>query len=101
MTTTPRAGYFGADQAPDGLFTKGGPVSARMTMPVPRDAPIYRTPCGPVAGWIDGPVIRATGIPYATAERFCEPVPVLNRTDLLVATTWSPACPQNESPLVR
>ena len=32
------------------------------------DAPVWRTPAGTVHGWRDGPVLRATGIRYATAE---------------------------------
>jgi para-nitrobenzyl esterase len=50
--------------------------------------------CGPVHGWTDGEVIRATGIPYATAGRFTAPAPATDWTEPLDATAPSPACPQ-------
>lgn len=55
---------------------------------------LFTPPCGPIQGWEDGPVTRATGIPYATSTRFAEPAPVPDRDEVLVATTPSPACPQ-------
>lgn len=64
------------------------------------DAPTFHPPCGPVTGWLDGPVVRATGIPYAYAERFTRPEPVPDRSEPWAATSWSPACPQNRSPLI-
>ncbi|WP_333782872.1 carboxylesterase family protein [Arthrobacter sp. H14] len=68
-------------------------------MPASTDGPTFAPPCGPVQGWVDGGVIRATGIPYATADRFQEPVPAPDRSELFAATSWSPACPQNETRL--
>lgn len=62
--------------------------------------PTFHPPCGPVTGWVDGPVIRATGIPYAAAERFARPEPLPDRTEVFAANNWSPACPQNRSPLI-
>ena len=49
-------------------------------------------------GWRDGAVLRATGIRYATAERFAEAVPEPAASQTIDATTWAPACPQPESP---
>jgi para-nitrobenzyl esterase len=63
-------------------------------------APIYRPPAGPIQGWVDQWVGRATGIPYATAERFRAPHAVPDWTETYAATTWSPACPQNRSQLI-
>jgi para-nitrobenzyl esterase len=58
--------------------------------------PRFEPPCGPVVGWNDGAVVRATGIPYAEAERFERPRPVPDRGagDVLGATQWSHASPQ-------
>ena len=71
-----------------------------VTTPAAVKSPTYHPPCGPVQGWVDGPVIRVTGIRYAMAERFAPPEPVPDRTELYAATSWSPACPQNRSPLI-
>lgn len=62
----------------------------------PPDAPRRRidAPCGAVEGWRDGRVLRFTGIRYARASRFGEPTPEPDATDLIEATTWSPASPQ-------
>ena len=54
----------------------------------------FDAPSGPVIGWQDGRVLRATGIPYAAAERFGEPAPTADRTAPLVAHGWSPQSPQ-------
>ncbi|WP_316296630.1 carboxylesterase family protein, partial [Clavibacter michiganensis] len=54
----------------------------------------FSPPCGPVVGWTDGDVVRATGIPYATAARFAPPVPHPDWTEPRAATSWAPACPQ-------
>ncbi|KZC93777.1 MULTISPECIES: carboxylesterase family protein [Clavibacter] len=54
----------------------------------------FTPPCGPVVGWADGEVARATGIPYATADRFSPPVAHPDWSTPLEATEWSPACPQ-------
>ncbi|MCX6498550.1 MAG: carboxylesterase family protein [Arthrobacter sp.] len=62
--------------------------------------PAYSPPCGPVTGWRDGDVVRATGIPYATAARFQPPVSAPDRTEVLTATSLSPACPQAPVPFL-
>ncbi len=54
----------------------------------------WTAPAGEIIGWEDDDVARATGIPYATAERFKEPVPVEPSAEPIEALTWSPACPQ-------
>lgn len=51
-------------------------------------------PCGTIEGWVDGQVLRATGIRYARAARFGEPTPEPDATDVIEAATWSPASPQ-------
>jgi para-nitrobenzyl esterase len=43
---------------------------------------------------VDDDVARATGIPYATAERFKAPVLQPRSEEPIEALTWSPACPQ-------
>lgn len=62
--------------------------------------PAFTPPCGPVTGWRDGDVLRATGIPYATAPRFQPPVPAADWTEPLTATAWAPACPQGPVPFL-
>jgi len=62
------------------------------------DAPRFDPPCGPVTGWRDGAVVRATGIPYARAERFARPDAVAAWSEPLAATAWSPASPQPPAP---
>ena len=62
--------------------------------------PAFSPPCGPVTGWRDGDVVRATGIPYATAGRFQPPVAAPDRTAVLAATSLSPACPQGPVPFL-
>ncbi|QWC84273.1 carboxylesterase family protein [Nocardioidaceae bacterium] len=62
------------------------------------EAPQWRTPAGTVRGWRDGDVLRATGIRYATAERFAEPVVEPVALEPIDATSWAPACPQPGSP---
>lgn len=62
--------------------------------------PAFSPPCGPVTGWRDGVVVRATGIPYATAARFQPPVSAPDRTEVLAATSPSPACPQAPVPFL-
>ena len=66
------------------------------------DRPTFAPPCGPVIGWseADAQVVRATAIPYAHAERFQAPVAVDDWTEPLVATQWSPACPQAPVPFL-
>lgn len=64
------------------------------------DDPAFSPPSGPVTGWRDGEVLRASGIPYASAGRFQPPVPVPDRTAALAATSLSPACPQAPVPFL-
>lgn len=58
---------------------------------------IWNTPAGRIEGWADGAVLRATGIRYATAERFRPPNAEPPATDTIIAKDWSPACPQPEA----
>ncbi|MET3810032.1 carboxylesterase family protein [Arthrobacter sp. UYEF3] len=62
--------------------------------------PAFSPPCGPVTGWRDGVVVRATAIPYATAARFQPPVSAPDRTEVLEATSLSHACPQAPVPFL-
>ena len=62
--------------------------------------PAFSPPCGPITGWRDGDVVRATGIPYATAGRFQPPVSAAAWTGILAATSLSPACPQGPVPFL-
>jgi para-nitrobenzyl esterase len=62
--------------------------------------PAFAPPCGPVTGWLDGDVVRATGIPYATAGRFEPPVPAADWSEVFRATALSPACPQAPVPFL-
>ena len=69
-----------------------------MTSSPDAGGPVWQAPCGEVRGWRDGAVLRATGIRYATAERFAEPVAAPAATEPIDAVAWSPACPQPGSP---
>jgi para-nitrobenzyl esterase len=60
----------------------------------------FHPPCGPVRGWVDGAVIRARGIPYATADRFTAPVTATDWEQPLEATAPAPACPQARNPFL-
>lgn len=60
----------------------------------------FEPPSGPVEGWVDRDVVRVSGVPYATAARFAPPQPAPDRTEVLPATSWSPACPQRPSALL-
>jgi para-nitrobenzyl esterase len=62
--------------------------------------PSFNPPCGPVTGWRDGDVVRATGIPYATAGRFQPPVRAADWTEDFAATSLAPACPQAPVPFL-
>ncbi|PWB98529.1 carboxylesterase family protein [Salinibacterium hongtaonis] len=62
--------------------------------------PTFAPPCGPVVGWVDVDVARATGIPYAHADRFEAPVAATDWTEPHDATTWSPSCPQQPVPFL-
>lgn len=55
---------------------------------------VFNTHAGVITGWRDRGVIRATGIRYATAERFQPPVPATPYTTPFKATAWSPYSPQ-------
>jgi len=58
------------------------------------DALTFEPPSGPVVGYVRGPVVKATGIPYAEAERFQPPVAFPDWTTPFVADTPAPASPQ-------
>ena len=66
------------------------------------DAPLFSPPSGPIRGRREGPVLRATGIPYARAERFGRPQPLADRTadDVFDALEPSPAAPQAPTELI-
>ena len=63
-------------------------------------APRFHAPAGTIIGWADGPVLRATGIRYARATRFCPPEPEPDATAFISATAPAPACPQRADPRV-
>lgn len=63
-------------------------------------SPTFSPPCGPITGWQDGAVLRATGIPYAEAARFKPPAPRPDWTETYPATELSPACPQGPVPFL-
>ncbi|MDA3627622.1 carboxylesterase family protein [Saccharopolyspora sp. WRP15-2] len=67
------------------------PAETRTPLTAP---PTFTPPCGPITGWADRAVLRATGIPYAHAHRFSAPTPVADWSTPLAATSWSPGCPQ-------
>ncbi|MBZ5488074.1 carboxylesterase/lipase family protein [Halomonas aquamarina] len=66
--------------------------------PIEQDAPRFTTLAGEIIGWRDRGVIRATGIRYARAKRFCAPEDEPPATVPIHATEWSPALPQNTIP---
>lgn len=57
---------------------------------------IFNTPTGQINARVDGGVVRATGIPYAKAKRYREPVAVDRYATVVEATQKSPACPQTK-----
>ncbi|NLA36896.1 MAG: carboxylesterase family protein [Actinobacteria bacterium] len=59
----------------------------------------FRCAAGEFVGWIDGEVVRASGIRYARAERFGLPVAEPTASEPVLAQSWSPACPQQPDPL--
>ncbi|GAB3849338.1 carboxylesterase family protein [Hymenobacter terrigena] len=63
-------------------------------------APHFTTPAGTIIGRADGPVLRATGIRYARAARFCPPEPEPPAREPIRATAAAPACPQLADPRV-
>ncbi len=60
----------------------------------------FTPPCGPVLGWADGDVVRATGIPYAVADRFTAPAAAPDWQEPFPATEPAPACAQVRSPFL-
>lgn len=56
-------------------------------------APLFHTSAGSIEGWRDGDLIRATGIPYATASRFSPPVPVLSLEGAAPYPGMAPSAP--------
>lgn len=79
-----------APARPSAATTHGAPPGAARR----RFAP----PVGPVDGWVDGDLVRATGIRYAVADRFEAPHPAPDHVEPLDASRWSAACPQNHDP---
>lgn len=55
---------------------------------------LFTPPCGPIRGWRDGDVTRATGIRYAEAARFAPPRAAPDHADVFDAGGWAPSCPQ-------
>ena len=66
---------------------------------MPTAAP-FHAPAGTIIGRADGPVVRATGIRYARAERFRPPVAEPTAAAPIQAITPAPACPQLADPRV-
>lgn len=64
------------------------------------DLHLFDPPCGPVAGIVDGAVVRSSAIPYARADRFAAPEPCAVWTVAHHCEQPAPACPQLPSPLV-
>jgi para-nitrobenzyl esterase len=64
------------------------------------NGPVFTPPSGPVRGWLDGDVLRATGIRYAVAQRFRPPTAAPDHVDVVDADTWSAPCPQHVVPLL-
>lgn len=58
----------------------------------------FETPSGTINATRGFGLIRAMGIPYASASRFNLPAPVKPGAGLIDATNPSPACPQNPVP---
>ena len=63
--------------------------------------PAFSPPCGPVTGWRDGDVLRAMGIPYATAARFQPPVSAPDWTEILAGHLALPRLPAGAGPVPR
>lgn len=63
-------------------------------------APQFPAPAGLIIGWRAAGVLRATGIRYARAERFCPPVAEPAAQEPIQATAPAPACPQAADPLL-
>lgn len=61
------------------------------------DYPIVETTCGRVHGYEYDNVVTFKGIPYARAERFCDPQPV-TWDDVFEATAYGYSCPTIEEP---
>lgn len=66
------------------------------------ESPLFSTPSGPIRGRRDGTVLRATGIPYARAERFGRPEALTDRAadEVFEAVDPSPASPQAPTELI-
>ncbi|GAA1352670.1 carboxylesterase family protein [Falsarthrobacter nasiphocae] len=54
----------------------------------------WSAPAGEIIGRVEGEVMRATGIPYATAGRFEKPRPIPPADEPIRAMDPAPACPQ-------
>ena len=69
-----------------------GPMRAPESKVDPKQS--FTPPCGPVTGQVLGSVVKASGIPYARAERFQPPSPVDDWLAPYAALEPAPACPQ-------
>ena len=75
-------------------------IPPEIPLPPTPTAPHFHAPAGTIIGRADGPVLRATGIRYARAARFCPPEPEPDATETIQATAPAPACPQLADPRV-
>ena len=83
------------------LTSCAGPVSRRSStclaaLETSAVASTVQTVSGPVAGYIDDGVFIYKGIPYATAERFAEPVSPEPWKDVRPSRAYGPTCPQGK-----
>ena len=83
------------------LTSCAGPVSRRSStclaaLETSAGASTVQTVSGPVAGYIDDGVFIYKGIPYATAERFAEPVSPEPWKDVRPSRAYGPTCPQGK-----
>ncbi len=60
----------------------------------PKETIRINAPCGPIDARVEESVVMASGIPYARAERFGQPIPAADHQDPILAFEPAPACPQ-------
>lgn len=77
------------------LWTVSAPTYSQVA-----GAPVWLCPAGRIFGRRDDGVLRATGVRYARAGRHEAPVAEPDAQEPVLATTWSPACPQPSVPLL-
>lgn len=79
-----------------GLSAAAGPCQSGPGAPA--DAPRRRltTTAGTIEAWVDGPILRASGLRYATAHRYAPPRPVraAREGEIIDATRFAPQPPQ-------